>query len=127
MSNHVHMIIGRQGDTELQGILRDLKKFTSVKIITDISRNMRESRRSWMVSLFEKAGTNNPSNTRFQFWQHGSHPLQLYTYRIADQKLNYIHQNPVKAGIVRAPEDYLYSSAVNYAGRPETLIDVILL
>ena len=38
-----------------------------------------------------------------------------------------IHQNPVEAGIVLSPEDYLYSSAMNYAGRPEVLLDVMLL
>jgi putative transposase len=43
------------------------------------------------------------------------------------QRLDYIHNNPVQAGIVMSPEDYLYSSAVNYAGLPEKLIDVILI
>ena len=43
------------------------------------------------------------------------------------QKVDYIHQNPVEAGIVLSQEDYLYSSAANYAGLPETLIDVILI
>jgi hypothetical protein len=46
---------------------------------------------------------------------------------MVDQKLDYIHNNPVKAGIVLSPEDYLYSSAVNYADLPEKLIDVILV
>ena len=38
-----------------------------------------------------------------------------------DQRLEYIHNNPVEAGIVLSPEDYLYSSAINYAGLPEKL------
>jgi len=41
--------------------------------------------------------------------------------------LDYIHNNPVKQGIVLSPEDYLYSSALNYAGLPEKLIEVILI
>ena len=44
-----------------------------------------------------------------------------------DQRLNYLHNNPVEAGVVLSPENYLYSSAVNYASLPETLIDVILI
>ena len=44
-----------------------------------------------------------------------------------DQRVDYIHNNPVKAGIVLSPEHYLYSSAINYAGLPEKLIDVILV
>jgi hypothetical protein len=46
---------------------------------------------------------------------------------MAYQKLNYIHNNPVEAGIVLSPEHYLYSSAVNYADLPEKLLDVILI
>jgi putative transposase len=44
-----------------------------------------------------------------------------------DQRLDYIHNNPVEAGIVLSAEDYLYRSAINYAGLPEKLIDVILI
>ncbi len=44
-----------------------------------------------------------------------------------DQRLEYVHNNPVEAGIVLSPEHYLYSSAINYAGLPETLMDVILI
>ena len=43
------------------------------------------------------------------------------------QKLNYIHNNPVKAGIVDHPEDYIYSSARNYALRKDVVLDVTLL
>jgi len=77
--------------------------------------------------LFEKAGAKNGNNTRYQFWQQHNHPIELNTNEIIDQRLNYLHNNPVEAGVVLSPEDYLYSSAVNYAGLPETLIDVILI
>ncbi len=79
------------------------------------------------IWLFERAGKYNSNNKRFQFWQQHSHPIELSANKILEQCLNYIHNNPVKAGIVVSPEDYLYSSAVNYAGLPEKLIDVILV
>jgi putative transposase len=44
-----------------------------------------------------------------------------------DEIMDYIHDNPVKAGIVSSPKDYFYSSAVIYANLPEKLIDVILI
>ncbi len=53
--------------------------------------------------------------------------MELNTNEIVFKKLNYIHNNPVEAGIVTSPEHYLYSSAVNYAGLPEKLIEVILI
>jgi hypothetical protein len=61
------------------------------------------------------------------FWQQNNQPIELTSNEFIDQKLNYIHNNPVEAGIVLSPEDYLYSSAINYANGPEKLIDVNLI
>ena len=62
----------------------------------------------------------------WQLWQQDNHPIELYDVKILHQKLDYIHYNPVVAGIVERPEDYLYSSARDYCGLPG-LIDVILV
>lgn len=126
MSSHVHLIIGRQGEQKLEDIIRDIKKFTSVKIIEAIENNPQESRRELLLWLFERAGRGNSNNTNFQFWQQHNHPIELSTNEMIEQRLQYIHNNPVEAGIVLSPEDYLYSSAINYAGLPEKLIEVIL-
>jgi putative transposase len=127
MTSHVHMIIGREGYARLGGIIRDIKKFTSKQIIEAVKINERESRKELFLWLFERAGKANCNNTRYQFWQQYSHPIELGTNKMIEQRLHYIHNNPVEAGIVISPEDYLYSSAVNYAGLPETLLDVILI
>jgi putative transposase len=127
MSSHVHMIIGRQGNPNLEDIIRDIKKFTSVQIMEAILKNQQESRRELLVWLFKRAGERNKNNTNYQFWQQHNHPIELNTSQMIDERLNYVHNNPVEAGIVLSPEDYLYSSAVNYAGLPEKLIDVTLI
>lgn len=127
MSSHAHMIFGRHGEVSLESIIRDIKKFTSLEIIKAINTNPQESRREIFMPLFEKAGRENINNTHYQFWQQSNHPIELNTNKKLDQRLNYIHQNPVEAGIVLSPEDYLYSSAMNYAGKPEVLLDVMLL
>ena len=127
MSSHVHMIIGRHGEMSLEGIIRDIKKYTSVKIIEAIRNNQHESRRELLLWLFERAGQRNANNVKYQFWQQHNHPIELDTNEMIDQRLHYIHNNPVEAGIVLSPEHYLYSSAVNYANLPEKLIDVILI
>ena len=121
------MIIGRHGDASLAGIIRDIKKYTSVKIIEAIRENRSESRRELFIWLFEREGARNSNNTNTQFWQQHNKPIEIPTDEKADHFINYIHNNPVKAGIVTDPVHYLYSSASNYAGLPETLIDVILL
>jgi REP element-mobilizing transposase RayT len=127
MSSHVHLIIGKHGDGKLEGVIRDIKKFTSVKIIESIKSNSHESRKELLLLLFERAGKKNKQNTHYQFWQHDSHPIELFSNELIDQKLDYIHHNPVNAGIVLSPEHYVYSSAINYAGLSEQLIDVILI
>ena len=45
-----------------------------------------------------------------------SRAKHIYSNQFISQKINYIHENPVVAGIVLKPEDYPYSSAMNYAG-----------
>jgi REP element-mobilizing transposase RayT len=127
MSSHIHMIIGRNGEEGLDAIIRDIKKFTATKIIETIKGNERESRKELLLWLFERAGKRNSNNKNYQFWLQHNHPIELSTNEMINQRLEYIHRNPVEAGIVLSPEDYLYSSAVNYAERPEKLIDVILI
>lgn len=113
MSNHVHLIIsGREGN--LSEILRDFKKFTSKAIITAIESNIQESRRTWMLALFKSKGSRNSRNEGYQFWRQDNHPIELYSEAFTEQKLNYVHMNPVEAGIVEKEEEYLYSSCRDY-------------
>ena len=116
MSNHVHLIISRNGRFELPEIMRDFKKFTSAQVLKAITDNPMESRKNWMLWIFAEAGKNNPNNTNYQFWQQDSHPEELVTNYFIEQKLNYIHQNPIEAGYVDNGEDYRYSSARDYVG-----------
>lgn len=127
MSSHIHMIISSSGKAPIEGIIRDLKKYTAVKLIEAIEQNQQESRKSLLLWLFERAGKKNNNNTRFQFWVQDNHPVELSTNHMQDQRLHYIHQNPVEAGIVLNPEDYLYSSARNYAALPDCLLEVLLI
>ncbi|SDT26212.1 Transposase IS200 like [Mucilaginibacter mallensis] len=125
MSNHVHMIIGTR-DKPLHDILRDMKRHTSKTLIKAINENTLESRREWMLWFFEREGKLNPNNEQYQFWQQGNHPIELYSNDVMDQKLDYVHNNPVTAGWVDEPEHYLYSSARDYADG-KGLIDIVLL
>jgi putative transposase len=114
MSNHVHLIASSNGKKKLSDIMRDHKKFTAIELLDTIKNNNAESRRDWMLWLFRAAGAANPNNEHYQFWQQDNHPIQLTTRDMVIQKLNYIHQNPVRAGIVYEPKDYVYSSAIDY-------------
>ncbi len=115
MSNHIHLIV-KAKNNNLADVIRDFKKFTAGKIIKEISVNPKESRKKWMLNLFSFAGKTNNNNKIFQFWQQHNHPVELFSNKAIDINLNYIHENPVRNGLVEKPEDYIYSSARNYAG-----------
>lgn len=67
-----------------------------------------------MLKRFEFAAKSNSKNSEYQFWQVGNHPEEIFTEKFLSSKLNYIHMNPVRSGIVCKASDYLYSSASNY-------------
>lgn len=113
MSNHLHLIVSAK-NKNLSDVLRDFKKFTSKQIITGIHNNQHESRRDWMLRIFREQGESNSRNKEYQFWRQDNQPMELYSPAFIFQKMNYIHYNPVEAGIVDKPEDYLYSSARDY-------------
>jgi len=115
MNNHLHLIVSMDVAYKMGDFVRDFKKFTSKKIIEAIDNNMQESRRAWMINMFEYAGRNKSTNNKeYQFWQHDYHPVVLDTEEKVCQRLNYLHQNPVRAGIVWQAEHYKYSSATDY-------------
>ncbi len=125
MTNHVHMIISSDKN-DLSNIMRDMKSFTSTTIKKMIIDNPRESRKKWMLKIMKDAGLKNKNNNEFQLWQQHNHPIILDSNFMLEQKLDYIHNNPVKAGFVDEPESYLYSSARDYAGI-KGLVDVVFI
>jgi REP element-mobilizing transposase RayT len=113
MSNHVHLLASAK-DGNLSDILRDFKKFTSRQIITAIQTDESESRKAWMLRLFQQAGEANGRNKSYQFWRQDNGPKECFSPAFTAQKIDYIHHNPVAAGLVTKPEDYLYSSVGAY-------------
>ena len=109
MTNHVHLMARANGDSSLPEILRDFKKFTSKKILKTISQNDRESRRDWLINQFH-------TEKGKRFWRGDNRPIEVWSNAVIAQKLSYIHNNPVQEGLVFRPEDYPYSSAIDYSG-----------
>jgi putative transposase len=107
MSNHLHMICNCRDGFDLSDTLRDFKKYTSTAIVNAIENNAGESRKDWLLWLLRQNG-------EIQFWQPGNHPEEIRSADFFRQKLNYIHQNPVRAGIVVKEEEYRYSSATDF-------------
>ena len=126
MSNHFHGILSAHEGFELSKILGELKRSSSIEIMKAVEKNDTESRQVWMLEIFDRAGSANSRNSKRQFWQQDNRPKECFSREFTEQKVNYIHQNPVRAGIVDTPEHYLYSSARDYAGQKGLLhIDLL--
>ena len=121
MSNHIHLL-AQSELSDLSGFIRDFKSFTSKRFV-EIMESSKESRSEWMKLIFEYHAKFKGKQTH-QIWTHENHAEHIYSQKFIEQKVQYIHNNPVRARIVEKPEDYLYSSARNYAGLV-SLIDVI--
>jgi len=128
MGSHIHLLAAAaHGSKGMSAIVRDYKTFTSKKIIEWITDNPMESRRDWLDVVFKYHGKYNSNNNLYQVWKQHNKPMICLTPHFTLQKLNYIHYNPVKSGLVDHPEDYRYSSARNYLGRKDTILDVEII
>ncbi|MDN4166215.1 transposase [Cytophagales bacterium LB-30] len=108
MSNHIHLIL-RAKNENLSDIIRDFKKYTAKKIYQLIKDNPEESRKAWLLTTLSFEG-------RVWFWEEGYHGEEIWDKPFFQSKLDYIHLNPVRAGIVAKEEDYLNSSAADCYG-----------
>ena len=125
MPSHIHMVCKAKEGKMLSDIIRDFKKFTSKRIIKTILEYP-ESRREWMLVYFKKACEHLKRKQQYKVWKDGYHAEIIRSNWFLKQKVNYIHNNPVVDKIVRYTEDYVFSSARNYADLDSELEVVVL-
>ncbi len=99
MSNHVHILAQAKESAMLGDIIRYFKKFTHKQMMQVIDSE-KESRRLWMLHQFKFYGNQNSKNENFQIWTNNNHPEECFNKAFIDVKVNYIHENPIRAGIV---------------------------
>ncbi len=124
MPNHLHLLC-TQPEGRLSDVLRDFKRHTATTILNFLSTNqVHESRKRWLMQRLELAAM--PKAQNHKVWQAGNHAIECSERYMVDQRLAYIHDNPVKAGFVYEPHHYRYSSAVDYNGG-QGLLPLVLL
>jgi len=104
LDNHFHAILAAP---DLAGTLTDLKRFTARALLAQI----RKEKRDWLLNQLEYYCAAHKLASAHQVWQEGVHPQEIGTDAMMDQKLDYIHANPVLRGLVVGPEHWRYSSA----------------
>ncbi|MEI9946633.1 MAG: transposase [Chitinophagaceae bacterium] len=105
MSNHIHLIWQMQPLIHPQHVQRDFLKYTAQKIKYDLKKN-----HPAVLSHFLSGA----EDWYYQFWKRRALSIELRTDKVYQQKLDYVHWNPVRAGICKLPEEYKYSSASFY-------------
>jgi REP element-mobilizing transposase RayT len=105
MSNLFHVIWQIQKGNEKVAVQRDFLKFVGQQIKFNLEKNHLE-----VLKHFEV----NKKDRKYQFWKRNALSIDLFSSEIVYQKLKYIHDNPVKAGLCQLPEEYHFSSAAFY-------------
>ncbi len=118
MPNHLHLIAAAD---DLHALMRDFKRFTSRTIHERLLADARRTVLSWLEQAAQGARR---QRGEFSFWADGFHPQAISTSAVLEQKLRYLHENPVRKGLVGAAEDWWYSSASWYAGRRECRLEM---
>jgi putative transposase len=119
LDNHFHAILAAP---DLSAVLRDLKSFTAGEILKQLA----EENRDWLLNqLGYYRGAHKP--TKHQVWQEGFHPQSIADDAMMLQKLEYLHNNPVKRGWVAAPEHWRYSSAHEWLEGAQPLLRCVVV
>ena len=109
LDNHLHLVVA--GD-KMAEVIRDFKSYTAKGIIARLEHD----RKTWGLNQLQHHKHPTKTRSNYQVWQEGFHPQQIVSEAMLQQKVDYLHYNPVRLGVVARPEDWLYSSARDYAG-----------
>jgi REP element-mobilizing transposase RayT len=120
MPTHAHYIVSIDPPEKLSDVMRDFNRFTSQRI-TEL---LEEIRRNELLEIFQQAAKDEGRGNRYKVWQDGFHPVAIDTEDFFQQKLEYLHENPVRKGFVERPEYWRYSSARNYLLNDHSVITV---
>jgi putative transposase len=119
MPNHIHLLIFPPTEQSVSDFMRDFKRYTSGRITRQAKV---EGKNEW-VEKFEQAGTET-ERAEYKVWQDSFWEQCIYTEEFLKPKLDYIHMNPIRAGIVENAVDYPYSSYRNYYLNDHQLIEI---
>jgi putative transposase len=117
LDNHFHAILA---GPDLPGTIASVKKFTAREILAQLKTEGRD----WLLNQLEYFRAPHKATSQHQVWQEGVHPQAVPSDEIMRQKLEYLHNNPVKRGLVASPEHWRYSSAHEWLKGAEPLLRV---
>jgi putative transposase len=104
LDHHFHSIVSAR---DLSRVLTDLKRHTARQLVEQLE----SEGCAWLLHQLRHFRLAHKNESTHQVWQEGSHPQAMMSDAIMEQKLEYLHNNPVKRRLVASPEHWRYSSA----------------
>lgn len=120
MPTHFHAIVSSEPQTKLPGIMRDFKRYTSGAITRRLASDGEQS----LLRIMAKIASTSRGNVNYKVWQNGYRPIAIFSHSFLRQKLNYIHNNPVRKGWVECAEEWRYSSAGLYVRGERGVLEI---
>jgi putative transposase len=105
MDNHIHVIWQLHAGRKREDVQRDFLKYTAQQIKKDLLKNYPEELKNFLVTAKDR---------KYQFWERNPLSIEIWSEKTLMQKLKYIHENPIRAGLCKYADDYKYSSALFY-------------
>ena len=107
LDNHFHAVVRHP---QLSKVMQSIKSYTAGELVDQLKHD----KKSWALNIFQNYKLDHKKESRYQIWQEGFHPQMITDDDILTQKIDYIHWNPVKRGLVEQPEFWRYSSASSF-------------
>jgi len=104
LDNHIHAILAAP---DLSRVMADFKRHTARRILEQLETE----RCDWLLHEFQHFRAGHKAGSEHQIWQEGFHPQAISNDEMMLQKLEYLHNNPVKRGLAASSEHWRYSSA----------------
>jgi len=119
MPDHIHLMLWPTSEVSVSDFMRDFKTFTAKRIIRQAQV---EQNQPWPAH-FSQSGQETGRGEN-KVWQDSYWDVNVFSNQFVRQKLNYIHRNPLRSGLVTKPEDYPYSSYRNYVLDEEWWLEI---
>jgi REP element-mobilizing transposase RayT len=119
LPDHYHLLLALPADTDLRSMLRDFKSAIGRQVVDALKKT---ERNRLLQQLSVDRLPRRRKDARFRVLQPDNYIKRVVSDSFFRQKLNYMHENPVREGLVQKPADYRYSSARWYAGKEDELV-----
>ena len=110
MNNHFHILISGKEGKSVQRFIQHSLRESSLKITKALEQHLVTKHAAEAATILQTFSRRANGKTRYAVWKEQARGVPVYTEKMCQMKLDYIHDNPVRAGLVTEPSEYPFSS-----------------